>query len=198
MKKIITIILLILILPVIAFKIYFNKSKKDSLSITSPVNTLNIGSLLPHQEVNQFFSARFPDEPTFKEQSLPVPRSDKVLDYLEYEQSAQDNSFSVGLIQLPDKWLRYGSGIVLNQALKLVMTNSGNCELIGKDSKKFKGYPCLEYEYFKVEGDRCIETAGIIILKNNILYKIEITYPAEQHSECLDCVNQFIGNFTPN
>ena len=126
------------------------------------------------------FSISFPEKPKSITRDLPIPGSSDSLPYQEYKaEEKEDCVYSISYTTLPDKWLSWGSGLVLKGALKVIMYELGKVELVGKSSNTFKGFPALDYEHYCQ--DR--ETTGTLVLVGNTLYKIEMTYPLSMRNE---------------
>ena len=140
------------------------------------------------------FAAAFPKKPEKTARDLPVPGDEESLPYKEYICNVDGNKrFSISYTTLPDAWLKYGNSLVLGGALKLVMKELGKVQLVGKETTVFKTFPALDYEHYT----KTTETAGTLVLVGNILYKIEMTYPLEQHVKIQDELANFIENFNP-
>jgi len=140
------------------------------------------------------FTAAFPKKPEKTVRDLPIPGGEESLPYKEYICDIDgDKRFSVSYTTLPDGWLKYGNSLVLGGALKVVMKELGKVQLVGKESTIFKTFPALDYEHYS----KTTETAGTLILVGNILYKVEMTYPLENHNKVQDELANFIENFTP-
>ncbi|MCB1106997.1 MAG: hypothetical protein KDK76_02755 [Chlamydiia bacterium] len=140
------------------------------------------------------FAALFPKKPEKVVRDLPIPGEEGSLPYKEFICKTEgEKSFSVSYTTLPEKWLKYGNGLVLGGALKVIMQELGKVELIGKQSATFKSFPALDYEHY----NKTTETAGTLILVGNILYKVEMTYPHEKRESAQEELEGFIENFTP-
>ncbi|MCB1109346.1 MAG: hypothetical protein KDK64_00030 [Chlamydiia bacterium] len=140
------------------------------------------------------FSAAFPQKPKTVMRDLPVPGGEESLPYKEYICAVEGNKrFSISYTTLPAGWLKYGEGLVLGGALKVIMKELGKVELVGKEKTVFKSFPALDYEHY----DQTTETAGVLVLVGNVLYKVEMTYPLELHDKVQDELENFIANFNP-
>lgn len=141
------------------------------------------------------FTASFPKKPESTERDLPIPGGEQTLPYKEFIYKAEgEKYFSVSYTTLPDGWLKYGDSLVLGGALKVIRNELGKTELVGTESSKFKSFPALDYEHYT----DTTETAGTLILVENVLYKVEMTYPLEMHDAVQDEIANFINNFTPS
>lgn len=142
------------------------------------------------------FSIFFPSTPAKKTRTLPVPGDLQPLPYREFYFDHTDNQtlFSVSYTTLPDRWLRFGSGLVLKGAHKILLRELGKISIVGKSSNTFKSYPALDYEYYSEQ----TETTGTLILVGNILYKVEITYPLKKRLDAQRIAAPFIQSFQPN
>ncbi len=140
------------------------------------------------------FSANFPKKPEKTFRDLPIPGSEESLPYKEYICDVDENRrFSVSYTTLPNGWLKYGNSLVLGGAFKVVMKELGKIQLVGKETTVFKTFPALDYEHYS----ETTETAGILVLVGNILYKVEMTYLLEHHDKVQDEFANFVENFTP-
>ncbi len=112
------------------------------------------------------FSACFPNTPTLKEQTQPVPNSDKTLTFHEYS----NDSYSLVYVDLPKSWINWGSTIVFKGTLQQVLEHEKGT-LVQKQKVQHDSFPALEYE-IKRNGDTIL---GRFILVNNTVYKLEMT-----------------------
>ncbi len=143
---------------------------------------------------NERFSIYFPDTPKSITRDLPIPGGDESLPYQEYQiEQEEGRTFSVSYTTLPDKWMKWGSGLVLKGALRVITHELGKVELVGKSSNTFKGYEALDYEHYTKEK----ETTGTLILVGNKLYKVEMVYPLNSRQQSHKLVTQFIQTFAP-
>ena len=196
-------IVLILIATLIGFGgFYFyahtSKPEQRKLNIHRVVKNDEFKKWMSFNPKDEHFSASFPMKPKTSSRDLPIPGSDNFLPYKEFVcQMENDVLFSISYTTLPDAWLKYGNSLVLGGALKVIMKELGKTELVGKDSTIFKSFPALDYEHYTVAKTNQVETAGTLILVGNILYKVEMTYPLELHSQVQDHLANFIANFNP-
>ena len=200
MKKFI----LILILAMIGFGGYFlythsKKPQKHMLNLHRVVKKgVEFKKWISFNSKDENFSASFPKKPKFDSRALPIPGSDSFLPYKEYLCRLDgDVHFSVSYTTLPEEWLKYGNSLILGGALKVIMHELGKTELVGKETTKFKSFPALDYEHYTVAEGGQTETAGTLVLVGNTLYKVEMTYPLEFHSQVEDQLSNFIENFAP-
>lgn len=146
----------------------------------------------------EYFAASFPMKPESNERKLPIPGSNDSLDYHEYFCELDGGiRYSVSYTTLPDGWLKYGNSLVLGGALKVIMQELGKTQLVGKETFEFKSFPALDYEHYTVAKEGQRECAGTLVLVGNVLYKVEMSYPLELHSQLQDHVANFIENFKP-
>jgi len=139
------------------------------------------------------FTIKFPKRPDFTSRELPIPKSEETLPYHEYTSEDGLIKASVSYTVLPDNWLKWGSGMVLKGALKVIMDDTKNAHLIGSGSNSVKSFPALDFE--RRQGD--LQTAGTLVLVGNTLYKIEITYPEKELHQVKDKIAPFINSFQP-
>jgi|GEM_PF-2198804 len=146
----------------------------------------------------EHFAASFPKKPESEERKLPIPGGGAPLDYHEFFCETEGAvRYSVSYTTLPEGWLKYGNSLVLGSALKVIMQEVGKTQLVGKNTTEFKSFPALDYEHYTTLQEGQIECAGTLILVGNILYKVELSYPLELHSQLQDHVAYFIENFNP-
>jgi hypothetical protein len=107
----------------------------------------------------------FPDTPILEEISKPIAHSDFVINYKEYT----FENYSLGHVDLPGSWTKWGSNLVFKGSLQQVLKKeSGN--IIEKKKTIFENYPALDY---KIQRDNSL-TNGRLILVDNTLYKLEV------------------------
>ncbi len=140
------------------------------------------------------FVASFPKKPKMTTRDLPVPGGAAPLPYKEFKCILNDTKhFSVSYTTLPENWLKYGDGLVLGGALKVLMQELGNPELVGKNSTKLKSFSALDYEHYTEES----VSMGTLTLVGNTLYKVEITHPRGEDPHVHDELCYFIESFSP-
>ncbi len=139
------------------------------------------------------FSISFPKLPEMTSRDLPIPKTNRSLPYKEYHLKEQSTLFSISYTVLPNDWIKWSSNLVLSGALKIILREIKGVSLIGKSSNTFKSFPSLDYEHHSYG----LETAGTLILVDNILYKIEITYPLQEHAAIQNQLSKFIQSFQP-
>lgn len=140
------------------------------------------------------FEAAFPEKPETITRDLPIPGGEDALPYKEFLCKTEGNkTYSVSYTTLPGGWLKYGNSLVLGGALKVIMKELGKVQLVGKETTKFQSFPALDYEHYSEK----METAGILVLVGNVLYKVEMSYPLEMHDKVQDELSNFIANFSP-
>lgn len=197
MKKLIFIILIVLI-GIGSTVFYFSVLKEKQLCFNlhqkgKTGKVFDQWAYFKHQE--NLFSATFPLLPQPLKRTLPVPGNDADLPYHEYQCLVEENKlYSISYTILPDTWLKWGNSLVLKGALKVILKELGKVNLVGKDSNTFKSFPALDYEHYSGEK----ETVGTLILIENRLYKVEVTYPLNERQQVQEKICYFIEQFTPN
>ncbi|MBF5059100.1 hypothetical protein [Candidatus Neptunochlamydia vexilliferae] len=140
------------------------------------------------------FIAAFPKKPKMTTRDLPVPGGADPLPYKEFKCTLDEvKHFSVSYTTLPESWLKYGDNLVLGGALKVIMQEMGNPELVGKESTKLKSFSALDYEHYTEE----MVSGGTLVLVGNTLYKVEITHPRGEDPHVHDELCHFLENFAP-
>ncbi|MDJ0651865.1 MAG: hypothetical protein QNJ27_02515 [Simkaniaceae bacterium] len=182
------------------FYFYTRISKSNQHKFTFRRVAKNVGfeKWVSFNPKGEQFSASFPKKPKISSGTLPIPGSNGFLPYKEF-MCEMENAilFSVSYTTLPDAWLKYGNSLILGGALKVMMKELGKIELVGKESTAFKSFPALDYEHYTANKEDQRETAGTLILVGNMLYKVEMTYPLERHTQMQDHLANFMTNFTP-
>ncbi len=140
------------------------------------------------------FDINFPKKPTTETKELPIPNSKETLPYTEHCCTPDEETlYSISYTTLPNSWLKWSSGLVLKGSLKVLTKNIGGTKIKSKKSAKFKKHPALHYTLIK--GTQ--ETAGMLILVNATLYKIDVSYTPEKKQEVMEHLNAFLESFQP-
>ena len=147
----------------------------------------------------EHFSALFPQEPKIYKRNLLIPGKEALcLPYKEFSCEMENGTlYSISYTILPNDWLKYGSSLVLKEALKVLVKELGKIEVVGKKITSFKSFPALDYEHYKISEIEQKETTGTLALIGNVLYKIEMTYPPTLRDAVQGEVVHFIENFSP-
>lgn len=141
------------------------------------------------------FDISFPKKPVTETKQLPIPDSDKTLPITEHTcKHDEDTHFSISYTTLPNSWLKWSSGLVLKGSLKVITKDLGGTKVVYKKNSKFKKHPSLHYTFQKGEK----ETAGILILIDSTLYKIDMSYTPEKKQEMREYLQTFLESFNPN
>jgi len=135
------------------------------------------------------FSVLFPKEPAYEEKKYDVPKSDRILTYKEYTH-AENLQYSLGFVELPRSWTRWGSGIVFKSSIKL-LAKTGT--IANKKKSTHMNFPSLEYEIKHAEG----KAYGKLILVKNTLYRIETKHQSNPTDEEKEVARQFFKSFIP-
>lgn len=138
------------------------------------------------------FAIAFPKDPDFTSREIPVPKSSLIIPFKEYSCTHnKTTSYSVCYIELPQKWLKWGSSLVLKGSLKVLVKMVPNAKIVGKNTKKFKKLPALDF----ILSSKNHEVMGKLILVGNKLYKIEVKYPAVEREKNSTNLYNFIESF---
>ncbi len=138
------------------------------------------------------FAIAFPKDPDFTSREIPVPKSSLVLPFREYScVHDKTTSYSVCYIELPQKWLKWGSSLVLKGSLKVLVKMVPNAKIVGKNTKKFKKLPALDF----ILSSKNHEVMGKLILVGNKLYKVEVKYPAMERESNSQNLYNFLESF---
>jgi len=139
---------------------------------------------------------QFPKEPRLIEKELDLPKSTKKLIYKEYVSSHEDEDihFSISYTELPKSITRWGSSLVLKGCLDIVVDNLPNgTKVVEKHKSNFKEFPSLEY---KLQGKSSV-SYGRLLLIDNVLYKIDVTYPDNTDNGIQASIWNFLESFQP-
>lgn len=121
------------------------------------------------------FSAFFPEEPKFEETKKPIPHSSTTLTYREYTH----NEYSLGYVDLPSSWTKWGSHIVFKASLQQILIRDKG-SVTQKKKTLHDSFPALDYQIKR--GDNI--TSGRLVLVGNTLYKLEVSNsPSKETSE---------------
>jgi len=151
----------------------------------------NLDQWIAFNPKEEIFSASFPIQPHLLQKTFPIPGSDDSLNYREYQCINQEGKvYSVSYTTLPDSLLKWGSSLVLNGALKLIVRD-GRGQLSGKGANTFKSFPSLDYEHITDTN----MTTGTLILVGKILYKIEIICPLDHYDGLPEEFGAFLQSF---
>jgi len=140
------------------------------------------------------FSVRLPSKPKHITKEFPIPRSEDTLPYHEYQCTEGEMVVSVSYTKLPESFMKWGSKIVLSGGMKVIIAELNGAHLTSQESNTFKSFPSLDFEHYLGEQ----ETAGTLVLVKNILYKVEISYPAHARAQVQNKLAQFIESFDPS
>lgn len=135
------------------------------------------------------FSILFPKEPSYQEINYEVPQSDRVLTFKEYKH-VENLEYSLGYVELPRNWTKWGSGIVFKSSLKL-LGKVGTVKTRKKSTHR--SFPALEYELTHKDG----KSLGKLILVKNTLYRLETKYTASPSVEDEKVTQVFFNSFIP-
>ncbi len=143
---------------------------------------------------NGSFTVCLPNTPEYRAKELSIPRSKNNLLYHEYQCLENDKVISVSYTALPDNWLKLSPKKLLKRTIYLLLSHLKNTRLSGQTLKTFKSYPALDFQY-RAHGR---ETAGMLVLCENVLYKLEISYLTHEHDQMRRQIAQFIASFEPS
>lgn len=169
------------------------KRKPVSFNLHRTSNNSGIEKWIKFYPKDEKFSIYLPNTPEYIAKKFPIPRSNNTLPYHEYFYKDRAKIISISYTSLPEDWLRWGSKMVLKGAMKVVLAQLKETHLVGQSINTFKSYPSLDFEHYL--GER--ETAGTLVLVGNVLYKIEISYPASDREDVQNELAQFITSFEP-
>lgn len=123
------------------------------------------------------YSLIFPKKPIRIQSELPVPKSKERLHLEEYKCKSNDLEYSLSYLTFPKRWLRWGSSLILKGSLKMIAGSIPGAKIRRTSKMKYQALPSLEYEFALLGGK---EAAGRLILQENRLYRIEVTYPRQE------------------
>ncbi|MBM3193197.1 MAG: hypothetical protein FJZ59_03065 [Chlamydiae bacterium] len=128
----------------------------------------------------------FPDQPKLEETIKPIPHSTHVLDYKEYT----FEKYSLGYVDLPASWVKWGSNLVFKAALKQVLSHEKG-DLTEKQKTLHEQYPAIDY---KIERSNKT-TLGRLVLVGTTVYKLEVVHPKDTKEAAKEDANLFFNAF---
>lgn len=136
----------------------------------------------------------FPGTPEAKLTQLPIPNSkDKLPFYaVNYKLDKKGVEYSLNYTTLPKNWLKWKASLLLRGALKIIATQMSQAKIVKKSSNSYNNYPTVEFVMAKKNN---LECAGRLILVDDILYKIEVTYPKDIQDSIQEDLNIFLQSF---
>ncbi|MDX8431697.1 MAG: RDD family protein [Candidatus Algichlamydia australiensis] len=137
------------------------------------------------------FAVDFPKNPKFSQRPLPIPGK-KPLDYSEYIHEEGDFTYSVSYSKLPNSWLQWGNGLLLKGAIKAIAAHLPHTEIVSKKTVKYQNLSGLNFTMHQA-GDR--EIKGRLLVRDRILYKIEVSYPIAKRDHMQEKISAFINSF---
>ena len=142
------------------------------------------------------YAIEFPGTPEAKATQLPIPNSKDNLPFytVDYRLDKESVEYSLNYTTLPKNWLKWKASLLLRGALKLITTHMTQAKIVKKSSNSYNNYPTLEFVLAKKNN---LECAGRLILVDNVLYKIEVTYPKDKQETIQDDLNIFLQSFNP-
>lgn len=136
------------------------------------------------------FTVAFPKEPEEVSKALPIPDSDKVLNYQEIStKQSKKIHYSVSHLNLPGKWRLASNTTLLKAVLDILVQHEPGSALLAKEFRSYAGLRVLDYHMHK--GDE--EMQGRLIVVGKTLYKLTVTYPTGQaeQSEIIAFLDSF-------
>lgn len=134
------------------------------------------------------FTVCFPKEPKIESSSHKA--SGTTLIFQEYVAEG-DTTFSLGVLELPRKWTKWGSGLVLKGAIKVL---EGKGRIGQKKKTTYNGFPC--YEYRMTRNNQSI--IGIVFLVDQTLYTLELRQQEPIAPENVAIAEKFFHSFRPS
>ncbi len=137
------------------------------------------------------FAVDFPKNPTFKQEPIPIPGS-KPLDYSEYMHQEGEFTYSLSYSKLPNSWLQFGDGLLLKGAIKAIAAHYPQTEIVAKSTVKYQKLPGLNFTLHQAGGR---EIQGRLIVRERILYKLEMSYPMGKREQAHEKIDAFLNSF---
>ncbi len=136
-----------------------------------------------------------PQKPTVVEKQLDLPKGNKPLTYKEYidEHPNEGVNFSISYTELPKSLMKWSSSLILKGSFKIIVSNQKGATVLEKSSSKYKSHPALDYHVSI--GDN--HSRGRLVLIDNVLYKLDVTYPNTQNEAIDPSVSNFLESFKP-
>lgn len=138
----------------------------------------------------QSFIAMFPEKPKFEMTNFDVPKSDQTLTYMEHQGGTDTTTHTIGSLELPKTWTKWGASNVLKGAIKFLAEDA---TITSKEKSSHENYPALTYKLQK--GDHII--IGKLVLVDSTLYKLEVDYDHMPTDEELATNVPFFTSFHP-
>ncbi len=141
------------------------------------------------------YTIYFPGKASLGESIIPIPGDTEAsLTIKQHTFSKDAISYSLSYTELPADWLKYGSGLVLKGALKLMAKHSDDADIAGKTSNTFKALPSLDYSH--IAGDT--QTTGTLVLCGSHVYAVEVKHaPSCDEAEYTAHLKSFLDSFSP-
>lgn len=142
------------------------------------------------------YAIEFPGTPEAKSTHLPIPNSKEKLPFhtVNYQLEKEGVEYSLNYTTLPKNWLKWKASLLLRGALKIITTQMSQAKIIKKSSNSYNNYPALEFILAKKNN---LECAGRLVLVDNVLYKLEVTYPKDKEDVVQEDLSIFLQSFNP-
>ncbi len=148
----------------------------------------------PYHDPEGSYSIEFPGTPETSSTQLAIPNSKDKLPFhaISYSSNQDGVEYSLNYTVLPRSWLKWKASLLLRGALKIITTQMSQAKILKKSSQIYHNYPALEF-VLKKKND--LECSGRLILIDNVLYKLEVTYPKEKEESIQQDMAIFLQSF---
>lgn len=140
------------------------------------------------------YAIQFPGTPEAESTQLAIPRSKEKLPFHTIQFDKEGVEYSLNYTTLPKNWLKWKPSLLLKGALKVLSSHLSQGKILKKTAKSYNSYPSLEFMLAKKNNLKC---SGRLVLVDNVLYKIDMTYPEELEEEIQEELNTFLESFEP-
>lgn len=142
------------------------------------------------------YAIEFPGTPEASSTHLDIPNSKDKLPFhaINYSVDKEGVQYSLNYTTLPKNWLKWKATLLLRGALKIISTQMSQAKILKKSSNLYNNYPALEFVMTKKNN---LECAGRLVLVDNVLYKLEVTYPKDKQESIQNDLNIFLQSFDP-
>lgn len=169
-------------------------ASKQELFNPKPLKRADHLKWISHKDVNGAYSIEFPGKPVVVEKKMPIPKTKDFLSISTVAYEHEGIEYNLTYTVLPKSWLKWSSGLLLKGAVKLVAAHISHGKILKTSSQKYKQHPSIEFIFMK---NNSYESSGRLVLIEDTLYKIEVTYPESKYEEVQEHINLFIQSFEP-
>ncbi|PCI93282.1 hypothetical protein COB11_05610 [Candidatus Aerophobetes bacterium] len=147
-----------------------------------------------YDDKNGAFSVSFLATPEEKKTTLPISKSKDALPYTEIKHliKEDDVQYELSYTTLPKSLMKWSPNLLLKGSLKIFASSKSGIKILNKSTKRYKNLPALE---FIMQKGSTHEKSGRLILIEDTLYKLDVTYPNEKKEELQENIAIFLHSF---